>query len=201
MPVFALNNQLEKLHATARSGVGDAPYTALGPVEQAGQRPSVGAVEDDEVFGPLLQDLLELDQVSGGVLDHLHVGNLHQVSQDLGGEVHLGVGGDVVDHDGQGHGVVDGLVVVDQLLGGSHLVEWRHDHQGVAAYGLGVLAQLYRFPGAASACVSHHRHPSGHLIDRHLGDPFPLLEAQACELTGAAARNNAVHAALQLELD
>ena len=190
---------------SGRPDVGAACNAACAALFQAGQD---GAVVTGQNGNFLIQlagqaDVgLQVLDIAAGILcahDVLHV--TAQCLHGLGQQLVAGAGGDVVQDDGQVHGLCHGHIVVVQLLLGGQCEAGGDDGQGICAHLLGAPAHADGLGGgdAAGACVNGDA--ALDLVDDGSQDLFLLLKRESVSLAVGAQREHAVDAACQQTLD
>jgi hypothetical protein len=175
------------------------PLAAQGHEGQGGE---VVAGENAEAFGAAFQDAAGLGHVAGGFLDARDIGKVvGQAGQGGGQEVAAGAPGHVVGHQGQVHGLGNGLVVlVEAFLGGFVVVGG--DKQGAVGPGfLGEAGQADGLCGIVGAGPGQYGHAALGLVDADFYDALVFLMAEGGGFAGGATGHQAVDARVDLVFD
>ena len=184
---------------SGRPDVGAACNAACAALFQAGQDSAVVAGEDGHILVQLTGQAdvsFQVLDVTAGILcthDVFHIAA--QCLHGLGQQLVAGAGRDVVQDDGQVHGLCHGGVVVVQLLLGGQCEAGGDDGQCICAHLLGALTQADGLGGgdAAGACVNGDA--ALDLVDDGSQDLLLLLEGQSVGFAVGAHGEDAMHAA------
>src|SRR5579884_2323157 len=194
----------DELQARGGGDIGERGDGASGTDDKRGQEEPGAAGEDGEAFAGAGGHLGQLGNVAGAILGAGDVGVRGEGDEGLGVEVHAGgIGGHVVDDDGDGTGIRHGAVVGAQGEAG-HLgavVVRREDEGGVGARLGGEAAS--GDGGARGVGASAREHlavRAGGLA--HRGDDLPALVVVEVDILAVGAeRDEASDAALAQAAD
>ena len=171
---------------------------ALAAERHQRERERVVPGEHLEARGPVVEDVHDLAEIARRLLDRGDVLVRGDPQQRLGVDVAARAPRHVVDHHRHRARIRDGGVVPVEAFGRRLVVVRPHAQDTHGAGRRGGLALLDRDPGVVRARAGQHRYAAARFLDRDLDDPELLLRGHRHRLSGGAARDEHVDAALDL---
>jgi len=199
--VALVGDEIVKRHAHLRRHVGEHGDPAPGPHDEALVGQAFAAAQGDDVLAQFVDHPGDADHVARGLLEVDHVRQFDDFGHGLGGDVHRGAAGVVVDHD------VDIDVFRDVGVKGVDfgLAEVqgrrREDHDGLGADGLGMLGEVHDGADGLGDRADHDRHAPGHFLDHEGGHVLAFLQGERGEFARGPERQQGMHPGVDEPVD